>query len=253
MSLNRRVFLSGVGASAAYAMSRGVYAQSSGGPDPNLVNAASSSSASTAGNCWNGVFSGDDWRNITGTHALIRQDVNNKGLDGPFISAAQSMGYIDPSVIDTTSILSGIQTYQPAFQMSDLQAYLNTIPQDQDSLQATLANLRQGGLTGHLSNVISMSMKMAGYADAAAEGSGPGGMVKQKLNPMFQPPNPPPGYNCQVDGALSFAVASAFLIIGVMAAPEVAVLALAFWGPLSLWGGTAAGVWIAGHVVHCGF
>lgn len=259
--MNRRLFLTGAGSASAYVATRGLtgkklYAQSGGGPDSNLVNAAITNNSTTTANCWTGVFSGDDWRNLTSIHAAIRSDVLNKGLDSAFVASAGQVGNLDPGVIDVQQLASLIQIYQPAFQLSDMQAYINLIPKDPASLNNAMVGLLNKGLSGHLTGVISQCMTMATYADQKAAGGGNEPQARPNFFvPQPQPPGnaPKPFYNCQVDGALSFGLATAFLVIGIMAAPEVAVLALAFWGPLSFWGGAAAGVWAAGHVVACNF
>lgn len=256
--MNRRLFLTGAGVSTAYVASRGfsgrkAYAQS-GGLDPNITNAASTNSTITTANCWNGVFSGDDWRNLTGIHALMRQDVQNKGLDSAFVDAIGQVENLDPSVIDLQQLTSNIQVYQPSFQLSDMVNYFNMIPKDPTSLSNAMNGLRQGGLSGHLSGIISQCRVMAGYADTIANGGG-GQQMQARQRPLFfgaPPPQPKTNYNCQTDGALSFFFGTAMIVIAIMAGPA-GVLAFAFWEGIALWGGIGAGVWSAGHVVNCGF
>jgi hypothetical protein len=140
--------------------------------------------------------------------------------------------------------------------MSDTLYFWNGIPKDPISLNKAMNTLRQDGLSGHLTGVIGQCWQMAAFADYAASGGGGGPvpMVKGRfgLHPNV-PPQPHSSYNCAVDGAAILAMGTAFIIIGIMAGPA-GVLALAFWGPLSFWGGTAVGAWGLGHVVAgCSF
>jgi hypothetical protein len=102
--MNRRLFLSGGGAATAYVASRSLmgtklYGQSSG-LDPNLVSAAATNCTATASNCWAGSFIGDDWRNLVGVHAHMRQDVQGKALDDAFVTAVGQVGNLDPNSVD---------------------------------------------------------------------------------------------------------------------------------------------------------
>ncbi len=181
----------------------------------------------------------------------MRGDVQNKGLDSAFVDAAGQVGNLDPSIIDLQQLTSNIQIYQPAFQLSDMQAYFNLIPKDPTSLNKAMNDLKQGGLSGHLGGIVNQCLKMEGYAANAAMGGGGGMQTQPKLQLLVQPPRPM--YNCEVDGAIVFALGTAMIVIGIMAGPA-GVLALAFWGPLSFWGGVGAGAWGAGYVVAgCGF
>jgi hypothetical protein len=253
-TVNRRVFLHGAGASTAYVASRTfsgskLYAQSSG-LDPNLVNASITDSTTAVANSWNGLFSASDWANLAGAHVRMSADVQNKGLDSAFVDAAGQMGTLDPSVIDLQQLTNSIQIYQPSFQLSDMQSYFNIIPKDPTSLNSAMNGLKQGGLSGHLQSLKSQCLKMEGYAAALAMGS-EGMQAQPKAQPLGQIPRQM--YNCETDGAIVFALGTAMLVIGIMAGPA-GVLALAFWGPLTFWGGIGVGAWGAGQVIAgCGF
>lgn len=249
--MNRRLFLTGAGASTAYVASRGfsgrkLYAQSSG-PDPNLINTATTNSAVATANCFSGVFSGNDWRSLMSIHTAMLSDVQAKGLDATFVQSAYSVTNLDPATIDMQQVTNIIQIYQPAFQLSDLQAYFAMVPQDQGSFLQALNQFQQAGLTGHLAGIVNRCRLMSIFADQAA-GSDPG------TGGLIQPKAPPHSgkYNCGSDAVASFAFGTAMVVLAIMAGPA-GVLAMAFWGPLTFWGGVGAGMWSAGHVVNCGF
>lgn len=264
VNMNRRVFLASAGATCL-ASTLPLRAQSSG-PDPNLINLAIASHASSCANSWSGVDSVTQWNNLAGIHSSMLSDCLSKNLDAPFMDAIRNLSasQINPGVINQQQAASEVQAYQPAFPTSTIQQYY-TLTLQAGAISSSLTGLQTQGLSAFLRTVIARSQRMAFYAsqETAANVQSAhlvraGYVTPHPTKPPCKPgqkcdPGGSGGYSCPVDGMLSFGLSSTFLIIGFLAAPEIGILTAPFWGSVGLWGSVGAGAWTAGHVIHCNF
>jgi hypothetical protein len=262
--MDRRAFLSIGAAASSYAAVQGfapkLFAQSSTGPDPNLLNDMVSWHAYIGTSALSGTASQSDWIGLLNNYSGVMNDWNNKNLDAQLIPAIQGVGAVDLTGLDAIAVLQQWQAYNPGAQLSDVQSCLNLLGNDPASTAAAVAFLQTQGVTGLLSRTMQTCNRMSQIAAAAQ----PVKMVPHHRPPpqrahlryaVLQRPNQPNapdsgGYNCQTDGLIVLGVGLIFATIAVMSG--VGVLAFAFWEGLSLWGGTAATLWGAGHAAKCG-
>lgn len=239
--MDRRAFLTSAGAASTLALTRGfghkLYAQQSG-LDPNLVSAVTYRHTLAINDAWgSGGPTPSDLSSLRSVLINMRNGVVNGGLDVPFMQAAQSVSNIDSTMLPDWNVpLAQIQTIQPNFQMSDLQAAISNVPLDTASLQSSLQALQSNGLVYHLNVAIENITTIT----ASPNYSGGGEQVAGK-------------WGCPQDGLALLAVGTAFAVIFIMAAPEagVVVLVAGFWGPLATWGGIGATAWGLVHGAVC--
>lgn len=236
--MNRRIFLKTAGAASLAPLiltSRKSTAQSSG-LDPNLIQACSISNAVALGNLWAGTSSRDDWRGVINAHYNLQQAVLAGNLDPAFSGGVPDS--VDVGAFDPGPPTQFMQQWQPSFQTWDTMNYYNLTPKDPSSIMQACQGLQTSGLSGHCATVIrqAMAMQRALSAPVGGLGFGMGGG----------------GMSCPGDAMANLAVGTAFVVIGLMVWP-IGVLALAFWGPLALWGGVGCGVWALGHAAVCQF
>lgn len=268
--MNRRSFLQGSAALGLLTTTTATrsWAQTTG-PDPNLINAAISTHALSVANAFNGAPSASDWTNLASIYQSILADYQAKSLDSALIPAAQqvSAGQLILSLLNTPQLAAAVQAYQPAFTQTNIAQGYSIVPQDQATMAAILGSLQSTGFAPVLARIITRCQAMAASlgAVASADTHQPH-LVYAGFTSVGPKPNKPackPGagcdptgggnYNCKTDGALNLAVGGALGIIGIMALPEVGVLAAGFWGATALWGGAGTLGWSFGHAVFCGF
>jgi hypothetical protein len=243
--MNRRTFLTNASAATSIAAISGfgrhkLYAQSSG-LDPNLVTAVTSNHTVVTTDTWNtGVPSPSDISRLGAVLVNMLNAVQSGGLATSFMQSIAGVTINSNTVAayNWNNPLAQIQTIEPSFSMADLQQCLSEVPLDTASLQTQLSQLQAGGLVNHLNSAISALIAI----NRARSGGGSGGTGGSQSS------------GCPADNLAVLAVGTAFLVIGLMAAPEVGIMVLAaeFWGPLALWGGIGAGTWGLVHAMICG-
>jgi hypothetical protein len=229
-----------------------------------MLNTAITMNALCTGNSFAGIESADTWTNLGDIHTSLYNDCMAKNLDATFIPLANqiSSAQVSTALLNQQQVTQAVESFQPSFTLADLQAYYSVLPLSTLNINAAINGLRTGGLSWALKNAAQRYHLMAYAIKTAKVAPEPhlvlAGLPPHPTSPTCKPgspcdPSAGSGYSCPVDGALVFAVGTAMLVIGVMAAPEVAILALGFWGPMSFWGGVGVGAWTAGHVSKCGF
>jgi hypothetical protein len=267
LSMDRRAFLSISAAASGYAAVEGfapkLFAQSSVGPDPNLLNGMVSWHAYVGNNVQTGAATQSDWIGLWYNYNDLRNDWIGKNLDAQLIPAIQGVTSVDLTGLDANAVLQQWQAYNPGAQLSDVQAALGTLGNDPASTAAAVAFLQTQGVAGLLYQALVSCGRMSQTAVAPTTVA----MVPHRLPPPLRArahlryaasrpaaPVDDPGsnrlYNCQTDGLIVLGVGLIFATIAVMSG--LGVLAFAFWEGLSLWGGTAATLWGAGHAAKCG-
>lgn len=266
--MNRRSFVQGSVAVGMMGMSTMRSRAQSAGPNQGLVNALISTHAASVAHTFNGAPSAADWTNLASLYTNIYSDYLSKNLDSVLMPAAQRMtaGQINLASTNTESVVQSVQAFQPAFSANNSAVALNAIPAD--GVPGVLYNLQQFGLATSLNNMAVRCRTMANDLSGTAKTDFKAHIVNAGFSTIGPGPKPqkPPckpgqacdpggrgGYNCQVDGALNFAAATAIAVVGFMALPEVAVLAAGFWGVTATWGGIGATGWMFGHAAFCGF
>ena len=235
--MNRRTFLTTAGAASLAPLiltSRKSTAQT-GTLDPNLIQACSDSHAAAIANMWAGTPTLQDWNDVIAAHTDLRTAVLASGVDAPFSGSVPDS--VDPSAFDPGPATQYMQRLCPGFQASDLGYNLLADP-------ATIAQACQlwqaTGLSGGCSSAINQARVMKQAIQAQQGGGYAFGGFRPKA------------YTCAEDGAAIFVVSTALVVLTVMTGPA-AVLAMAFWEGVVLWGGIGAGVWATGHSMFCAF
>jgi hypothetical protein len=183
--------------------------------------------------------------------------------------------------LDPTEIVQRIQTYQPAFPVSDWQALVSYFPRDTASISKALSYLQQPyGFYKLINQTVGTFEWMKGVLNGSitlpngtltppqlfdrSVGLIPAGYhaaEQMRLRRIeFQPHPAKPfsknggaGYTCEADGALNLAMGTAFLVIGAMTMGTAPVLIGAAWAGIAVWGGFATGGWALAHAMECGF
>jgi hypothetical protein len=266
--MDRRRFLTLSGAGALAGVSsfrplRTAFAQSL-----DIYAASTAAHAIASGNAFYSTPGARDWYAIRNTLTGVRDEWLASRRDDQVTQAVSSVSpsQIHSGALDQWAILRHLQMYQPAMQLTDVQAALNFLDTNQGSVPWVLDVLRGNGMAYFLNNAISyagqigdslQSMGMANLTMERLRSENSMGLVAPALRPPIRRDDGGGGgrrYNCEADGAALFFTGIALTTITVMTMGTAPVLVGAAWGAITVWGGLGSAAWGIGHVLAgCGF